>query len=114
MIETIKYGSKIFTEPDVNKKAKSKNDNTIYSAALYNVFEAMKGLRIFERFGFDLPKEAVMHTSSAKVVNEYFEWQFIPQYFDWCNVDNELVLSAFTPTAELSNLLGNNINAELE
>lgn len=110
LVETIKYGSKIFTEPDVNKKAKSKKDNTIYSAALYNVFEAMKGLRIFERFGFDLPKETGKPTSSAKVVNEYFEWQFVPEFFDWCNVDNELVLSAFAPTAELSNLLGNCID----
>ena len=99
LVETIKYGSKIFTEPDINNKAKSKTDNTIYAAALYNIFEAMKRLRIFERFGFNLPKGTGRQTSSAKVVTEYFEWQFVTQYFDWCNVDNELVLSAFAPSA---------------
>ncbi len=31
----------------------------IYAAALDNIFKAMKGLRIFERFGFNLPNELV-------------------------------------------------------
>ncbi len=50
LIEVVKYGSKIFTEPDVMKK---KSSNTkIYALALNNIFIAMKELRIFERFGF--------------------------------------------------------------
>lgn len=114
LIETIKYGSKIFTEPDVNKKAKSNTDNTIYTAALSNIFDGMKGLRIFDRFGFDLPKDAAKITTNAQVVNEYYEWEFSPEHFDWCNVDNELVLSAFAPTAGLSHILTNCIDTNAE
>ncbi len=55
LIEIIKYGSKIFTEPDIAKKQQS-TERDIYAAALFNIFEAMKGQRIFDRFGFNLPK----------------------------------------------------------
>ncbi len=50
----MEYGSKIFTEPDVNKKSNEKNKAKIHVAALNNIFQAMKGHRIFDRFGFNL------------------------------------------------------------
>jgi hypothetical protein len=37
LIEIIKYGSKIFTEPDVNKKATSDRDVKIYAGGLHCV-----------------------------------------------------------------------------
>ncbi|TWP23449.1 hypothetical protein ETU10_06890 [Apibacter muscae] len=60
LIEVIKYGSKIFTEPDIKRKSKKQNSNLapmIYIQALDAIFTAMKGKRIFERFGFNLPKQ---------------------------------------------------------
>lgn len=56
LVEIIKYGSKIFTEPDIDKKSRSNDKKQIYIAALDTIFTAMKGRRIFERFGFNLPK----------------------------------------------------------
>ena len=41
LIEVVKYGSKIFTQPDVRKKSKQKGNRDIYSAALNNIFIAM-------------------------------------------------------------------------
>jgi hypothetical protein len=113
LVEIIKYGSKIFTEPDINKKSVGGNDKEIYAAALYNIFVAMKGLRIFERFGFNLPSQKRKAVGS-RFVTDFDEWIFIPQYFDWQNVDNELVLSSYSPKAKLVELLDNNINTELE
>lgn len=112
LIEIIKYGSKIFTEPDVNSKSSSHNRSQIYAAALYNIFDAMKDLRIFERFGFDHPNPQ-KQIMGSKVVDNYYEWVFVPQYFDWLNTENELVLSGFAPKQELVNLLEHNINVEL-
>lgn len=56
LIEVIKYGAKIFTEPDLDKKMQGNINPTIYAAALYNIFDGMKGLRLFDRFRFNLPK----------------------------------------------------------
>ncbi len=110
LIEIIKYGSKIFTEPYVNDKANTRNSANIYTAALYNIFEAMKGLRIFERFGFDLPKDTKRERTGARVVNDYAKWVFVAKCYDWLNTENELTLSGFVPDTGLVNLLENDID----
>jgi hypothetical protein len=56
LIEIVKYISEVFTEPDVHNKTKRQYSRTLYAAALDNILCAMKGLRVFDRFGFDLPK----------------------------------------------------------
>ena len=113
LIETIKYGSKIFTEPDVNKKSNTGNSN-IHALALYNIFDAMEGLRLFDRFGFDLPKNSNPQPKGARVVTDYHEWIFDPYNFDWLGVENEQTLTGYNPPSGLANLLENNIDRELE
>lgn len=95
LIEIVKYGSKIFTEPDINKKIYSKGNRTIYVAALDNIFKAMKGIRIFERFGFNLPSKP-KEESNAFVVTNYEKWLFDINCFDWLN-NKEEKLSNYKP-----------------
>ena len=114
LIELIKYGSKIFTEPDVNKKLKSKGKSNIHAAALENIFIAMKGLRIFERFGFNLPNESEKVRQSATVIQKYDEWEFVPKVFDWVNPKNDQTLSEYKPAKDLLNMLENNIDTVLQ
>ncbi|MEO5682812.1 MAG: hypothetical protein ABIQ88_09220 [Chitinophagaceae bacterium] len=112
LIEVVKYGSKIFTEPDLKKKGKDKGKAKIYVAALNNIFTAMKGLRIFERFGFDLPPQT--KTAPAVVVQDYCEWLFHPDYYDWLNLENGHPLTDYHPPKELLSLLENSLDIELE
>jgi hypothetical protein len=116
LIEIIKYGSKIFTEPHVNKKSKGsgQSQGRIYAAALYNIFDAMEGHSIFDRFGFDLPKTEPKQRKGARVDEGHSEWFFAPQYFDWLNVDSELTLTGYTMSDELLSLLKNNIDSQLQ
>ena len=113
LIETIKYGAKIFTEPDLNKSLQSDVNPTIYAAALYNIYDGMKGLRLFERFGFNAPKEKKA-AQPARVVTDYDEWIFSPAYHDWLQTDSEQVLSNYTLPAELGDLLAHHIDQETE
>ena len=113
LIEVVKYGSKIFTEPDVKKKVKGKGDRTIHIAALDNIFNTMKGIRIFDRFGFNLPKQD-REIAGAKVVKNYEEWNYEPKKFDWINSDNCKPLSEYTPESQLIYLLENHIENKLE
>ncbi len=113
LIEVIKYGSKIFTEPDVNKKAKKQKQATgaesevkIYARGLYNIFDAMKGLRIFERFGFNLPKQTKEKTRS-RVTTEFEEWIYSPKFRDWLHEESEQTLLGYTPEPEIVELLKN-------
>lgn len=114
LIEIIKYGSKIFTEPDVNNKSKKGAERDLYLAALYNIFDAMQGLRIFDRFGFDLPQDQEATPKGARVVTEFEEWKFDAFSFDWLNVDTDQTLTDFVPQRELLNLLEFRVNTELE
>jgi hypothetical protein len=114
LIETIKYGSKIFTEPDLKNKMKGRGSPKIYVSALDNIFKAMRGLRIFERFGFNLPKASIPTPGNSKVAPEYDEWVFRASLFDWVNTENEECLSDYKPVSELIHLLNNCINTSLE
>ncbi|MCK5815216.1 MAG: protein rep, partial [Flavobacteriaceae bacterium] len=84
LIETIKYGSKIFTEPDLKKKAQRNIAPMIYIYALDNILSAMKGYRIFERFGFNLPKEQ-KNKSPLKFINNFDNWEYSIKATDWIN-----------------------------
>jgi len=84
LIETIKYGSKIFSEPDIRQKSKQKIPPKIYARALDNIFVAMKGKRIFDRFGFNLPKQPEKK-SITKLVVDFENWTFPKDSSDWVN-----------------------------
>ncbi len=56
----------------------------------------MKGIRIFERFGFNLPK--LTRASKSTAYNHYDEWEFDAKLFDWINIKNNNVLSDYMPT----------------
>jgi plasmid rolling circle replication initiator protein Rep len=114
LIEVVKYGSKIFTSSDLNKKAKEQIPQSLYVSALNNILRAMKGRRIFERFGFNLKDmDTATHKKSTQL-SEYLEWEFDLKQADWINYDTGQLLSGFIPKPELLNILENGIDNESE
>ncbi|PCJ66091.1 MAG: hypothetical protein COA58_08435 [Bacteroidetes bacterium] len=113
LIEIIKYGSKIFTEPDLKKKGNSSIPPTIYVKALDNILTAMKGKRIFDRFGFNLPKESASKTTFTWLSN-YEKWSFSEKHTDWINKATGEGLTGYKKPSELAFLLNNCINSDLQ
>jgi hypothetical protein len=111
LIEIIKYGSKIFTEP--NGKKGEKAPPNIYIKALYNILDAFSGHRLFASFGFTLPPQQ-KQASEPFLTSDYTEWKFNPFIHDWFSPETGDTLSGFTMPPELANLLENNINKELD
>lgn len=114
LIEIVKYGSKIFTEPSQNTRSEKKQIGKIHAAALDNIFKAMKGARIFDRFGFNLPKNGNPGTSKHTIAEEYDEWEFEAKSFDWINLNNGNKLAEFEPMWQLVDLLSNQIDTHLK
>lgn len=112
LIELIKYGSKIFTEPDVNYKAGSKIPLMIYAAALDTILCAMKPYRLFERFGFNLPKQAIFQKQEA-FLQRFDEWVFDASLHDWHNLETGELLTGYLPSPQLRFLLGQRIDTDL-
>ncbi|MEO9967177.1 MAG: protein rep [Reichenbachiella sp.] len=103
LIETVKYSGKIFTEPDPNNK-KPKRLRKIYANALYIIFDAFKGHRVFDRFGFDLPKvedyEPELHE-----LTDYKTWQFETCLCNWYSEERNEILTDFSPPMELLQMI---------
>ncbi|HEX7414179.1 MAG TPA: hypothetical protein VF411_09045 [Bacteroidia bacterium] len=115
LVETIKYGSKIFTDPLMRKKSKQKITPYIYVSALNNILWAMKDHRIFGSFGFYLPKTNKSKGRKEKTVINYDEWQFSSKKADWVNIDDaNKLLTGYVLTSELKDILNNNIDEVLE
>lgn len=110
LIEIIKYGSKIFTEPDLKNRKKQKDTAQIYVKALNTILTAMKGKRIFDRFGFNLPKSTNISQIPAKLLSHYNEWEYDMTLADWVNVKTGEKLSGYELPHYLNAILENNIN----
>lgn len=109
LIEIIKYGSKIFSEPDMKKKGES-TSYQIYVAALDNILTAMKGKRIFDRFGFNAEKKEQYINKEPQQIVKYEEWEYNPQIYDWQNTTNGAVLTGYKPKPQLTAILTNCID----
>ncbi|HTN46921.1 MAG TPA: hypothetical protein VL098_11285 [Flavipsychrobacter sp.] len=111
LVEVIKYGTKIFTDPKKSKK--SSGVVKLYAKAYYNIICAMQGIRLFASFGFTLPKTDKL-VSNAKEVTNYQEWKYVNEYHDWLHTESELTLFGYTPEEVLSELLDNSIDVILD
>ena len=113
LIEIIKYGAKIFTEPDGKKKKTKRGSAKIYIRALDNIYAAMKGIRLIDRFGFNAPK-VEKEKASSRLTDDYMQWQYDLKNRDWLNKEHESTLTSFTPGHELETILEMNIDTQLE
>ena len=112
LVEVIKYNTKIFTDPDPNDKKRKGVTPKIYMKAMYNIISAMKGERIFERFGFNLPKNE--NNALIKEVTDYDSWLYDPKNSDWFSEISGQAFSNYKVDASLQDLLMNRIDTNHE
>ncbi len=112
LVEIIKYGSKIFT--DFDKRDKGKMPPKIYVKALINIYKAMKPYRLFERFGFDLPKQEKNGVKTVIPADQCKDFVYAPEVYDWVDTKNGEGLTGYAPSALLEWLLTENVDTELQ
>ncbi len=111
LIETIKYGTKIFTQPNPDKKEKRKGAERVYAMAIYNILNAMKGRHLVEHFGFKMP--ASSKENETIILTDSKDWKYDQSKLDWVNKETDQVLTQFSPTPELVKMV-QDIDSELE
>ncbi|NQX97716.1 MAG: hypothetical protein HRT73_07525 [Flavobacteriales bacterium] len=93
------------------------NDKTItpyiYTSALYNILSALKEHRLYQNFGFDLPKELTIKKRTTKTITDYQELDYDNKLFDWVNEETDEALTGYKPTLEILGILEYNINTQL-
>ncbi len=104
IIETIKYGAKIFTNPTM-KKGKRKNKSIeIYAAGLHTIYKAMEGHRLLGSFGFKLPPKEDL-SKKGREVKEFENWFFDTNIADYVNTETGQVMTNYMADQGLENLL---------
>lgn len=113
LVEVIKYGAKIFTEPGKTnaEKKRRKGESVIYARALHNIYTAMKGERLFDRFGFNLPKNATKRESKLSEVKEIESWKYNSHYRDWIHPEHESTLTGNITTFDEDNFIESKIDS---
>jgi len=112
LVELIKYGSKIFTEPDLQQKSKKKISHYVYVSALHNILTAMNRRRIFDRFGFNLtPKIKV---NQVRTLFNWDNWVYKSKLCDWVNLETGEMLSGYNLGKDLMLILRHNIDTRTE
>lgn len=116
LIECIKYGTKIFTDPEPSTKKinKGKRTHKIFVSAFDNINAAMDGLRLFDRFGFNLPHGSTAKEPKYTVLVQFEKWKFEISDSDWFSEDIEAGLSGYSMPYELENLLTNDMDQNSE
>lgn len=112
LVELIKYCGKIFKEVKPEIQGSEKVSQKVYVAALDNIFTAFKGLRLFDRFGFNLPQQK-QPTDDAFETRDYKEWSFDLNNFDWIENSTEEKFTNYQPYHELMYIL-QTMDVELE
>ncbi len=97
-------------EPELEKRKDKKGTAQIYVKALNIILTAMKGKRIFDRFGFNLPKSKEVNHVPAKLLSNYNEWEYDISSSDWLNVMTGEKLCGYEMPSYLNAVLENNIN----
>ena len=100
--ELFKYMTKVIS--------KSKDETVIYADSLDVIFNAMKGRRVLQNFGFVLPKivdpDEVVKTT-AEMIQAVYEWQ--NEVNDWVDLDSGECLTNYTPSDKFEDLIKNKI-----
>lgn len=118
--EIVKYSTKTFTDPTMTKRTNGKapvknKTHILYIAAFHNIISAMKGHRVFDRFGFNLPKTPRRPPGGTQTkLTDYTELIFDPKQFDWTDPETDQFLSGYELPPELMELLINNTDRDLE
>ncbi len=112
LIEIVKYGSKIFTEPDVKNKRNSKVPPTIYADALDNILNEFSGRRLLQSFGFHLPKVQAKPKPTQTLITNFQDMAFDAYTHDWINTESGKAFTGYRPPPMLNYLLQNGIDLE--
>lgn len=112
LIEIIKYGVKIFTDPEMKKNA-GRNRAKIYVKAQFNILDAFHNHRIFDRFGFNLPQTEKAINPPRNLTN-YEKFEFDLKRHDWVDTETDEVLTKYLPDENLIQILTHQIDTERE
>ena len=99
--ELFKYMTKVIS--------KRKDQSVIYADSLDVIFNAMKGRRVLQNFGFKLPniEENEDVKTTSEMIQAVYEWQ--SSVNDWVDLQSGECLTGYSPSEKFKDLIENKI-----
>ena len=99
--ELFKYMTKVIS--------KTKDQSVIYADSLDVIFNAMKGRRVLQNFGFKLPniEENEDVKTTSEMIQAVYEWQ--SSVNDWVDLQSGECLTNYSPSEKFKDLIENKI-----
>jgi hypothetical protein len=117
LVEVIKYGAKILSDPDPNhKKKRKKGDLTglqIYANALHIIYKAMRNHRLYGSIGFKLPNTTENKNEPYRAVSNGEKWLYKPKKMDWISTSTGKHFTEYEIDGYLEYILKTQIDKEL-
>lgn len=107
LIETIKYGGKIFSEPKAVKGILQNKYKGVYAKAFYYIMKSFESRRLFAHFGFEVPEHLKTKETIITTIKNGSTLTYLPSIKDWINLETSSLLTGYRPTKELIALLSN-------
>ena len=103
LIEVIKYGVKVLTDPDMKKGKNRTQLPIIFAAAMHEIHKAFSGKNLLSKYGFSLPqsdneaKEQYVEDSKVKT------WAYDPQISNYIDEETAEVMypNKYLPSPEM-------------
>lgn len=117
LVEVIKYGAKILSDPNPTHKRKRKKGDMkglqIYANALHTIYKAMKNHRLYGSIGFKLPETIEDTSDPFKAVYNCEKWLYKPKLMDWISTTSGKSFTEYEIDAYLEYILNTQIDKEL-
>ena len=114
LIETIKYGAKIFTDPDmIKRKSHRTKKPKVYAAALHEIYKSMKGRNLISTFGFKQSNVKPVKKLNESTTSALKEWIYNVDVKDWVDCDTGQLMTDFKSEGGLENLFKHRIDTSL-
>ncbi len=112
LVETIKYGAKLFTDPTMKKGKNKSVKPKIYAAALHEIYKVFYKRHLFSSFGFSLPKTKKVNVwkEASKGIKR---WIYEPKINDWVDKESGQLMTNYIPKHNLDHLLKECIDLEM-
>jgi hypothetical protein len=109
LVKCMLYLVKIFPEPDIMKMINEGDSQHYYVAALHNILSVMSRHRIFNRFGFQLPKVG-RKRKKYTIIEFNKKYLFDSKSHDWINTNTKKPLASFKIKKELEEIFRRKID----
>jgi len=112
LIEVIKYGVKVITDPEMKKgKARTKLP-IIYAAALHEIHKAFKGKKLLNKYGFELTTVPIETIQRDIPDSQIKSWSYVSKSINYIEIDTAEVMykNKHLPNAELQYIANERVN----